>query len=45
MELYIEFITKEWMLFAALALTGALLIHNLLSGGARTTSNHLKQPR
>ncbi len=35
MELYIEFITKEWMLFAALALTRRLLIHNLLSGGAK----------
>ncbi|MEJ1296729.1 MAG: rhodanese-like domain-containing protein [Candidatus Sedimenticola sp. (ex Thyasira tokunagai)] len=35
MELYIEFIKQEWMLFASLAAISALLIQNLLTGGAK----------
>ncbi|MES9856939.1 MAG: rhodanese-like domain-containing protein [Sedimenticola sp.] len=35
MELYIEFIKQEWILFASLAAVCGLLIQNLLSGGAK----------
>ncbi|MES9900447.1 MAG: rhodanese-like domain-containing protein [Sedimenticola sp.] len=35
MELYIEFIKQEWMLFASLLAISALLIQNLLTGGAK----------
>ncbi len=42
MELYIEFVKQEWMLFAALAVIIALLLQNMLLGGSKNNIGPLQ---